>query len=103
MDIDLSISPDFPALPQQAKVSPTTSNMTKTESHLLPSADAVSGITESANRMRSSRTSSSLLSNPSLTYQISFSMECTRAQLDSVMVGLAVLGPGVTIKIDAKL
>lgn len=30
-------------------------------------------------------------------------MECTRAQLDSVMVGLAVLGPGVTIKIDAKL
>ena len=40
--------------------------------------------------------------SPTIMYQVSINMACTRVQLDDMMIGLAGIGTGVTIQIDRK-
>ena len=47
-------------------------------------------------------TSSSTGSLHSTAYKVSITMDCTRGQLDAVLVQLGGIGSGLTIKIDSK-
>lgn len=86
MNTILPPSVDYPTL---TKPAPAPSNLvgTETSSSEAPSDMSTSPIAQA---------------HPSTTYQISITMACTGAQLETVMVNLISVGTGVTMKIDPK-
>ncbi|MCJ1265956.1 hypothetical protein MMC22_005838 [Lobaria immixta] len=89
MNTILPPSADYPTLTKSAPAPSASSNVVGTETSPSEASSDMS-------------TRPMAQAHPSTTYQISITMACTGAQLETVMVNLISVGTGVTMKIDPK-